>query len=157
MNEDPAYLRAAIRGRVVPALEAAVGRGVRSTLARTAANLREDADFLEALAAAAAADVVAIDATTPEALLRADALAGLPRPVAGRARFLLGRAGMDGRSRPSRLYRRSGLAQSHHRRSGPSACPKRCNQPRQAADVPHRRPVQSQSEAMGQGRHEEGQ
>jgi len=84
MNEDPAYLRAAIRGRVVPALEAAVGRGVRSTLARTAANLREDADFLEALAAAAAADAVTFDATTPEALLRADALAGLPRPVAAR-------------------------------------------------------------------------
>jgi tRNA(Ile)-lysidine synthase len=58
MNDDPTYLRAAIRGRVIPMLEEQVGRGIRQAVVRTASLLREDANLLERLADAAAAKVV---------------------------------------------------------------------------------------------------
>ncbi len=52
-NDDPAYARVRARS-VMPALEAALGPGVAAALARTADRLREDADQLDAEAAAAA-------------------------------------------------------------------------------------------------------
>jgi tRNA(Ile)-lysidine synthase len=81
-NVDPAFLRAAVRARGIPALEEAVGRPVRQALARTAAHLREDADLLDALAEEASAAVVR--RTSSGLSLRAARLAALPRPLASR-------------------------------------------------------------------------
>jgi tRNA(Ile)-lysidine synthase len=46
MNEDPRYLRAAIRHDVLPMLEDATGRGVKASIARTADTIRRDRDEL---------------------------------------------------------------------------------------------------------------
>ena len=58
MNEDRRYLRAAIRHEVMPALERATGRGVSSSISRTAELLRRDRDELFAATARAALDVI---------------------------------------------------------------------------------------------------
>jgi tRNA(Ile)-lysidine synthase len=83
MNEDPAFMRVGIRTRVIPQLEAALGRNLRSTLARTAVLLRQDAEFLDQLAEAARSEVLS-DSGADTALLRADRLGALPLPLAGR-------------------------------------------------------------------------
>lgn len=90
MNQDPAYMRAAVRARVIPLLEQRLGRGVRQTLIRTGMLLAEDADLLETLAHEAAGRVV--EPVAGGRLLRVDALRGLPRPLAARVvrRELLG-------------------------------------------------------------------
>jgi tRNA(Ile)-lysidine synthetase-like protein len=81
-NEDPSYLRVAIRSQAVPALEHAVGRDVTVTLARTAALLRRDGELLTELAERAAATVVSAG---PEAVrVDAAALLALPPAIAGR-------------------------------------------------------------------------
>jgi tRNA(Ile)-lysidine synthase len=82
MNEDPRFMRAALRHRGIPALEKALGRGVKGSLIRTAALLRTDADFLEELAEKAEPGVVESDGD--DVLVRVDALAGLPQALAGR-------------------------------------------------------------------------
>jgi tRNA(Ile)-lysidine synthase len=82
MNEDPAFLRVAIRKRVIPAVEEGVGRRVRATLARTASLLAQDAALLEEMAAAAAASIVVSDGE--ERLLRAEPLSELPVPLSSR-------------------------------------------------------------------------
>jgi tRNA(Ile)-lysidine synthase len=82
MNDDPRFMRAALRRRGIPALEKAVGRGIRDSLVRSASLLRADADFLEELTKAAEAEV--IDTRGEVALLRADVLARLPAPVGSR-------------------------------------------------------------------------
>ncbi len=51
-NQDPSYARVRVRTSALPALEAALGPGVTAALARSASLLREDADGLDALAAA---------------------------------------------------------------------------------------------------------
>jgi tRNA(Ile)-lysidine synthase len=91
MNEDHRFMRAALRRRGIPALEKAVGRGVKSSMVRTAALLRTDADYLEALAEEAERGVVANEGD--DVLMRADELAGLPASLAGRVvrRALLGK------------------------------------------------------------------
>ncbi|GAA3776980.1 tRNA lysidine(34) synthetase TilS [Microbacterium kribbense] len=43
-NEDPAYARVRVRQRVLPMLEAELGPGIAEALARTAEQLREDAE-----------------------------------------------------------------------------------------------------------------
>ncbi|MBO0773571.1 MAG: tRNA lysidine(34) synthetase TilS, partial [Actinobacteria bacterium] len=53
-NADPAYARARVRHQALPALEAALGPGVAEALARTAAQLRADAEVLDELARAEA-------------------------------------------------------------------------------------------------------
>jgi tRNA(Ile)-lysidine synthase len=58
MNRDRRYLRVAIRLDVVPQLEAAIGRGTKATLARTADNIRADRDELFAATRKAADEVV---------------------------------------------------------------------------------------------------
>jgi len=58
MNRDRRHLRVAIRLELLPKLEAAVGRGAKATLARTADNIRMDRDELFAATIAAADDVV---------------------------------------------------------------------------------------------------
>jgi tRNA(Ile)-lysidine synthase len=54
-NADPAYARVRVRSDALPALEAALGPGVAESLARTADQLRADADALDTVAAQAAA------------------------------------------------------------------------------------------------------
>jgi tRNA(Ile)-lysidine synthase len=51
-NDDPAYTRVRLRTEVLPLLEDVLGGGVAPALARTAAQLREDLDALDALARA---------------------------------------------------------------------------------------------------------
>jgi tRNA(Ile)-lysidine synthetase-like protein len=48
-NADPAYARVRVRHRVLPILETHLGPGIAQALARTAAQLRDDADALDAL------------------------------------------------------------------------------------------------------------
>jgi tRNA(Ile)-lysidine synthase len=82
MNEDPSFMRVALRSRAIPELERLLGRGVRSTLVRTAALLREDADLLAAMAAEAWAR--AVTKSGRNVLLDASVVGGLPRPLATR-------------------------------------------------------------------------
>jgi tRNA(Ile)-lysidine synthase len=93
-NSDPAYARVRVRQAVLPALEEQLGPGVAQALARTARQLRADADLLDELAAAAAdriADgqpglparaLAAEPAAIRTRLLRAAALAAGARPGA---------------------------------------------------------------------------
>ena len=57
-NEDPRYTRARVRHTVLPLLEEQLGPGVAATLARTADQLREDAEALDAWAERASASGV---------------------------------------------------------------------------------------------------
>jgi tRNA(Ile)-lysidine synthase len=57
MNASSAYARVRVRLEALPALEAAVGPGVAEALARTASQLQEDAEALDALAAELAPDL----------------------------------------------------------------------------------------------------
>ena len=87
-NTDPAYLRARVRGRVLPTLEDELGPGVAATLARTADQLRIDTDHLDDLADRAleavgdplpVADVGALPTAVRRRVLRLAALrAGAP-------------------------------------------------------------------------------
>jgi tRNA(Ile)-lysidine synthase len=80
-NSDPGFARVRVRHALLPALEEQLGPGVTLALARTAALLREDAEVLDGLAAATAAQL-------------ADGLPGLPaaalaaQPPAIRSRLL---------------------------------------------------------------------
>ncbi|HEX9235165.1 MAG TPA: ATP-binding protein, partial [Actinomycetota bacterium] len=85
MNEDPSYMRAAVRGGVLPLIEERVGRGVRAAMVRTASLLRDDARFLEAVADEAARTVLeSSDGPQPERRLRAASTTTLAKPVASR-------------------------------------------------------------------------
>ena len=55
-NDDPAFARSRVRRDVLPALERDLGPGVAAALARTAAQLRADADALDGWAATAHAE-----------------------------------------------------------------------------------------------------
>ncbi|ARH92512.1 tRNA lysidine(34) synthetase TilS [Streptomyces lydicus] len=57
-NTDPAYTRSRLRHEGLPALEKALGKGVVEALARTAQLSRDDADALDAWAAAAEGTVL---------------------------------------------------------------------------------------------------
>ncbi|GAP59610.1 tRNA(Ile)-lysidine synthase [Arthrobacter sp. Hiyo1] len=57
-NADPAFARSRTRVEVMPLLEDKLGPGVAESLARTAAILQQDADFLEHLAAESYAGLV---------------------------------------------------------------------------------------------------
>jgi len=48
-NHDPRYARVRVRDRVLPVLEQELGPGIAGALARTAEQLREDADALDAM------------------------------------------------------------------------------------------------------------
>jgi tRNA(Ile)-lysidine synthase len=81
-NLDPRFLRNALRLKVLPALERAVGRNVRVALARTAELVREDDEELSRQMTAAWGRVFQ---PSPEgAALQASALRGLPKPIAAR-------------------------------------------------------------------------
>lgn len=56
-NVDPAYTRVRVRHEVMPVLEKSLGPGVAAALARTARMLRDDADYLDEVAARSFADL----------------------------------------------------------------------------------------------------
>ncbi len=60
-NLDPAYTRVRVRQSVMPVLESELGPGVAEALARTAEQLREDADALDHMAEEVAEDVVELE------------------------------------------------------------------------------------------------
>jgi tRNA(Ile)-lysidine synthase len=74
-NQDPRYRRVRVRDRLLPALEAELGPGVASALARTARQLRADTETLDDQAAAAARELSDGDAGWPAAPLAALATA----------------------------------------------------------------------------------
>lgn len=75
-NDDPQFARSRVRNQVMPVLERELGPGVADALARTARQLREDADHLDALAAAA------LHGISPSPVdLRTDDLAALPAAI----------------------------------------------------------------------------
>ena len=82
MNDDPSFLRVAIRTGGLPGLERAVGRPVGPTLVRIAALLRDDADLLAAMAAVAEPGV--LRATPNGVSLDVQGLLRLPSPIAAR-------------------------------------------------------------------------
>ena len=79
-NADPAYARARVRHRLLPALESELGPGVAQALARTAQQLRADADFLDSVAQAEAERI----AVPGSGELPLDAVAALPQAVRSR-------------------------------------------------------------------------
>lgn len=89
MNEDGSFARVRAR-RLVRSLESELGPGIRSALARSARQVREDADLLDSLADVAFADVVDADvmdhaagvtARPPSWQVPASSLAALPRAI----------------------------------------------------------------------------
>jgi tRNA(Ile)-lysidine synthase len=56
-NDDPGYTRVRVRQSVIPVLETELGPGVAEALARTAEQLREDSDALDAFAEEVAEDL----------------------------------------------------------------------------------------------------
>jgi len=91
-NSDPRYTRSRVRHQVMPALEAALGPGVAESLARTASQLRADAECLDALAFAESGQLRG-DCSDP-AGLEARWLLGLPAAI--RTRVLRDAAIMAG-------------------------------------------------------------
>ena len=68
-NGDPAYARVRVRQRALPVLEETLGPGVSAALARTADLLRADADALDAIAADAHRQALAVDGSLDVAVL----------------------------------------------------------------------------------------
>jgi tRNA(Ile)-lysidine synthase len=108
-NQDAAYARVRVRHRVLPVLEGELGPGVAEALARTARLLRDDADALDALAAAAhaaaaspaAADPAAAGSEPAAGSLAVDVL--LTHPPAVRRRVLR-RAALEAGSPSGELF-----------------------------------------------------
>lgn len=78
-NADPGYTRVRVRRVVLPTLEEQLGPGIAATLARTADQLRDDTDALDALAATAYDDAAIADGG-----LDLDRLLGQPRAITSR-------------------------------------------------------------------------
>jgi len=98
-NADPRFTRTRVRDVVLPTLEAELGPGVGAALARTADQLRQDVEHLDALARAAYA---ALDQPLPVA-----ALAVLPGAVRTRVLRL---AALAAGARDAELFREHVLA-----------------------------------------------
>jgi tRNA(Ile)-lysidine synthase len=97
-NADPAFTRARVRHQALPALEAALGPGVAQALARTAGQLRSDAEALDELAASQAPLM-----RDPDGAWLAGALAAAP--IAIRTRVLR-MAAIEAGCSPGRLTAR---------------------------------------------------
>ncbi|MER7606584.1 tRNA lysidine(34) synthetase TilS [Nocardioides sp. NPDC127503] len=93
-NRDFAYTRARIRHRVLPTLEEDLGPGVADALARTAEQLREDADFIDDIAEAMHRELAGS--------LPVETLAGYPSAVRTR---VLRIAALEAGSPPAELTR----------------------------------------------------
>jgi tRNA(Ile)-lysidine synthase len=78
-NSDPAFSRVRVRTRLLPTLEAELGPGVALALARTARQLRADADVLDAMATTEAERIA-----DGQPGWDAAALAALPDAIRGR-------------------------------------------------------------------------
>jgi tRNA(Ile)-lysidine synthase len=78
-NADPSFARARVRHRLLPALEQELGPGVTEALARSARQLRADAEFLDSLATAEAQRLA-----PPGGGLPLEALAALPQAIRSR-------------------------------------------------------------------------
>jgi tRNA(Ile)-lysidine synthase len=78
-NADPAFARARVRHRLLPALEQELGPGIAQALARSAGQLRVDADFLDRLAAQ---ESQRLSAGGPD--LPLDLVAALPEAIRSR-------------------------------------------------------------------------
>jgi tRNA(Ile)-lysidine synthase len=95
-NDDPGYTRVRVRRTVLPVLEEQLGPGVAATLARTADQLRDDVEALDALARAAYDALPAAADGIPLAPLRE-----LHRAVASRVLRL---AALDAGATDSELF-----------------------------------------------------
>jgi tRNA(Ile)-lysidine synthase len=84
-NSDPAYLRVRVRERVLPVLEGELGPGVADALARTAEQLREDAEALDHFAEEWVEEVVGL---TDDGRLTLDVGGLAGNPAALRQRIL---------------------------------------------------------------------
>ncbi len=82
-NDDPAFTRVRVRRQVLPLMEQAIGPGVTEALARTADQLRADADALDELAAREAGRLVREGRACLDGQVWIDAagLAGLPPAI----------------------------------------------------------------------------
>ena len=84
-NVDPAYTRVRVRHEVLPILEKALGPGIAEALARTSRMLRDDADYLDEVAARSLADLEVPDDGPADdgrgVALRLDGLDELPRAI----------------------------------------------------------------------------
>jgi len=119
-NADPAFTRARIRERVMPLLEAELGPGVAEALARTAEQLREDAEALDALADEVAEDLAEhVDAGIA---LPAEALAANP-PALRHRLIRLAVAAEFGRSLTRRQTLEVARLVTHWRGQGPLDLP----------------------------------
>jgi len=78
-NADAGFARARVRHRLLPALEAELGPGIAEALARTAGQLRADADFLDSVARSQASRIA-----TPGPGLPTEAVAALPPAIRSR-------------------------------------------------------------------------
>lgn len=78
-NADRRFARVRVRLDALPALEAALGPGVAEALARTAGQLRDDAEVLETIASQESEELA-----LGSRLMSADSLAGLPGAVRSR-------------------------------------------------------------------------
>jgi tRNA(Ile)-lysidine synthase len=83
-NADPSFTRVRVREQVLPLLERELGPGVAEALARTAEQLREDAEALDAMAGESLEDLVELE----EAGLSLSAAALAANPAALRQRIL---------------------------------------------------------------------
>ena len=95
-NTDPAFTRSRVRHTVLPVLEEHLGPGVAATLARTADQLREDVEYLDAQA------LTAYDDVRLEGGLDAPRLAALPPAIAHRVLRL---AALDAGATGAELFR----------------------------------------------------
>jgi tRNA(Ile)-lysidine synthase len=129
MNDDLRFARVAVRERVLPVLEQAMGRNVRPAIVRTAARLRQDARLLDEAAADRAASLVRRNGS--EFAIEAEGVATLPPALASRVvRLALLAAGLVpdashvesvlalGQGRPGR---RISLPEGHAARREPGA------------------------------------
>lgn len=94
-NDDPGFARVRVRKRVLPVLEEELGPGIAATLARTADQVRDDVEALDAIAASAYERIGG-----PEGLDREE-LEELPRAVATRVLRL---AALAAGARDSELF-----------------------------------------------------
>src|SRR5260221_65997 len=78
-NADPAFARARVRHRLLPAIERELGPGVTEALARSAGQLRLDADFIDSLAQTATERLAAAGPGLP-----VEAVAALPPAIRSR-------------------------------------------------------------------------
>ena len=83
-NDDPGYTRVRVRRTVLPLLEDQLGPGVAATLARTADQVRDDVEALDALARAAYDDLRSRPGSSGETGLSLAGLVGTPRAIASR-------------------------------------------------------------------------